>query len=67
MAELRIVGSAPTGWRTRAIWTRDEPALLPRADEVLLGERVTPWAEVEEHLTEVPGFDPPRWRGQSWS
>ena len=65
-ADIRVVGSEPEGWRTRAVWPRDEPALLPRADEVLVGDTVRPWAEVEPHLTPMPGLDPPRWRGDAW-
>jgi hypothetical protein len=66
MAVLEITGSEPEGWRTRAIWPRDEPTLLPRADEILIGDRITPWADVEAQLTEVPGLDPPRWRADAW-
>jgi hypothetical protein len=65
-AALRVVGSEPEGWRTRALWPRDEPTLLPRADEVLVGETVRPWAEVEPHLTPVPDVDPPRWQAAAW-
>jgi hypothetical protein len=65
-AALRVVGSEPEGWRTRALWTRDEPTMLPRADEVLVGETVRSWAEVEPHLTPVPDLDPPRWRAEAW-
>ena len=65
-AALRVVGSEPEGWRTRALWPRDEPTLLPRADEVLIGEAVRLWAEVEQHLTPVPDLDPPRWRADGW-
>jgi hypothetical protein len=66
MAELRIAGSERDGWRTRAIWPRDEPTLLPRADEIQIGDRIAAWDEVAAHLTEVPGLDPPRWRAESW-
>jgi hypothetical protein len=66
MAELQIAGSEPEGWRTQVIWPRDEPALLPRADEILIGDRIVPWTDVEPHLTAVPGLDPPRWRAESW-
>ncbi|MEU7905150.1 hypothetical protein [Actinoplanes sp. NPDC049118] len=51
--------------RTRAVWRKDGPALLPKADEVQLGETVRPWARIEPHLTEVP-LTPPRWSGESW-
>ena len=63
---LLLVGSAEDGWRTRAVWTRDEPALLPEAGEVLMGPAVTPWAAVVRHLTRVPGSDPPRWHTTGW-
>ena len=66
VAPVRVVGSEPDGWRTRALWTRDEPTLLPRADEVLVGDAVRSWAEVEPHLTRVPDLDPPRWQAESW-
>jgi hypothetical protein len=65
-APLRVVGSEPEGWRTRALWPRDEPTLLPRADEVLVGEAVRPWAEIEPHLTLLPDLDPPRWHAETW-
>jgi hypothetical protein len=61
-AGLLLVGDA----RTRAIWPRDEPALLPAADEILIGATVTGWEQVLPHLTREPGLDPPRWRGNSW-
>jgi hypothetical protein len=64
--ELRLVGSGPDDWRTRAVWARDEPALLPLADEVLMGDAVTPWAQVQAALTSVPDLEPPRWRAQRW-
>jgi hypothetical protein len=64
--ELRLVGSAAGGWRTRAVWARDEPALLPLADEVLIGDTVTPWAQVLPGVTPVPELDPPRWRAERW-
>jgi hypothetical protein len=64
--ELRLVGSDGKGWRTRAIWARDEPALLPLADEVLIGGTVTPWAQVQSALTPVPDLVPPRWRAARW-
>ena len=65
-AELRLVGSVAEGWRTRAVWTRDEPVLLPGADEVEVGGAVRPWAEIEPHLTPVPELDPPRWQATAW-
>jgi hypothetical protein len=66
MAELQIAGSEADGWRTRAIWPRDEPTLLPCADEIQIGDRIASWDEVAAHLAEVPGLDPPRWRAESW-
>jgi hypothetical protein len=65
-AELRLVGSATAGWRTRAIWARDEPALLPRADEVQIGAELLPWSEIAPRLTRVPDLDPPRWQATAW-
>jgi hypothetical protein len=59
-AELVLVD----GGRTRAVWKRDEPALLPRADEVLTGDAILPWPEIEPLLTQVPGLHPPRWRAR---
>jgi hypothetical protein len=54
------------GSRTRAIWSRNEPALLPEADEILIGANLTPWSEALPHLTPAPGLDPPRWQGKTW-
>jgi hypothetical protein len=61
-AELLLVD----GRRTRAVWSRNEPTLLPLADEVMIGATVEPWARVVPHVQLVPGLDPPRWRGQAW-
>ncbi|XVU26934.1 hypothetical protein ACQPZJ_07785 [Actinoplanes sp. CA-054009] len=61
-ADLELIGDEATGWRTRAVWTGDGPALLPEADEVQLGERVIPWAELAPRLTFICGCEPPRWR-----
>jgi hypothetical protein len=66
-AELRTVGSTTEGWRTRAIWAKDEPVLLPRADEVQVGPAVRAWAEIEPSLTLEPELEPPRWRAAAWS
>jgi hypothetical protein len=66
MAELRLVGSADEGWRTRAIWDRDEAALLPEADEVQVGEDVRPWSDVLPHLTVAVGHEPVRWAAAGW-
>jgi hypothetical protein len=65
-AELQLVGSEEKGWRTRAIWDRDEPVLLPAADEVQIGDEVCPWPEVTARLSRVPGLDPPRWTADHW-
>jgi hypothetical protein len=66
MAELRLVGSTEQGWRTRAIWERDEPILLPAADEVQVGTEVCPWAELRRHLTKAPDLSPTRWAADRW-
>jgi hypothetical protein len=66
MAELLLLGSEEDGWRTRAVWERDEPVLLPTADEVQIGGEVRPWAELSPHLTVVPGLSPPRWSAGHW-
>jgi hypothetical protein len=66
VAELVLVGSDEQGWRTRAIWERNEPALLPSADEVQIGDDVRPWAELAARLDTVPGMDPPRWAAFAW-
>ncbi len=46
--------------RTRAVLQAG--TLLPRADEVVIGDDVRPWAEVEPRLVRDPAADPPRWR-----
>ena len=66
LAELRLVGSADEGWRTRAIWDRGEAALLPEADEVQVGEDVRPWCDVLPHLTVAAGHEPTRWAATGW-
>ena len=66
MAELRLLGSADEGWRTRAIWPRNEPALLPTADEIQLGDRVRPWSNLAPHLTARPDLEPTRWSAPAW-
>ncbi|GIF16121.1 hypothetical protein [Actinoplanes teichomyceticus] len=63
-AQLALTGSDEDGWRTRALWVRDAPVLLPAADEVQLGDRVVPWADLD--LTPVPQLSPARWRATSW-
>jgi hypothetical protein len=64
VAEIRLVGSDRAGWRTRAIWERDEPVLLPTADEVQLGDEICPWTDVAAQLSKVPGLDPTRWTAE---
>jgi hypothetical protein len=66
VAELRLVGSDERGWRTRAVWERNEPVLLPTADEVQVGEDVRAWDEVAPRLTAVPGLTPARWTADGW-
>ena len=66
LAPLALTGDAETGWRTRAVWERNTPALLPEADEVQAGDRVLPWREVEPHLSRAEDLNPPRWAGQNW-
>ncbi|SDT67717.1 hypothetical protein [Actinoplanes derwentensis] len=48
------------GWRTRAVWPKDGPVLLPEADEVLIGDEVVPWADLLPRLTRTD-HEPPRW------
>ncbi|AGL15045.1 hypothetical protein [Actinoplanes sp. N902-109] len=60
-AELLIT---PEG-RTRALWPTDEPALLPEAEEVQMGDTTCAWAEVVEQV-KPQGLSPERWRGESW-
>ncbi|WP_248294863.1 hypothetical protein [Actinoplanes sp. TBRC 11911] len=66
VAELLLIGSDEQGWRTRAIWERDEPALLPEADELQIGEEILPWAELAARLKPVAGMQPARWAAASW-
>lgn len=66
MAEIRLVGSDEQGWRTRAFWERDEPVLLPRADEVRIGDQTCGWHEVLPHLRRADGFEPARWAADGW-
>jgi hypothetical protein len=63
---LDLVGDDAAGWRSRALWPRDEPILLPAADEVQLGDQVCPWSAVLAHLSLVPDLDPPRWTADGW-
>ncbi|AEV82285.1 hypothetical protein ACWT_1267 [Actinoplanes sp. SE50] len=58
-AEIELAGE-----RTRALWPRNTPVLLPTADEVRLGDRVVPWADLA--LTPVEGLSPARWRAEGW-
>ncbi|GLW35448.1 hypothetical protein [Actinoplanes regularis] len=63
-AELRLVGSDRDGWRTQALWGRNTPVLLPAADEVLAGDRILLWSDLD--LIPVEELNPPRWRALSW-
>jgi hypothetical protein len=65
-ATLQLTGDDSTGWRTQAVWPRDEPILLPAADEVLTGAVVHPWPSLAPHLTHAPDLDPPRWQATHW-
>ena len=60
-AELELLGSDETGWRTRTVWEPGPPVLLPVADEVVTGDRTLPWTEVEPRLTRADGYTPARW------
>ncbi|GAA2599988.1 hypothetical protein GCM10010435_94260 [Winogradskya consettensis] len=60
-AELLITDDG----RTRAVWPRNEPTLLPRADEIQYGETITAWEDLEPHLT-PQGLNPERWRAETW-
>ncbi|GAA0431107.1 hypothetical protein Aca07nite_17700 [Actinoplanes capillaceus] len=64
-AVIQLLGSATEGWRTRAVWPRDTPTLLPEADEVQLGDRVLPWSALAPHLT-TGEHTPARWLAASW-
>ncbi|MFG1995999.1 hypothetical protein ACGFJ7_39100 [Actinoplanes sp. NPDC048988] len=66
LADIELVGDEVGGWRTKAIWERDEAVLLPEADEVQLGDRIVAWAELARHLSRAPGFDPRRWAADGW-
>jgi hypothetical protein len=65
-APLQVIGSERDGWRTRAVWVRDAPTWLPLADEVRMGERIVPWAELRGVLAPVPELNPPRWGAANW-
>lgn len=60
-AELLITNDG----RTRALWPKNKPALLPKADEVQLGETIQPWTQIAPHLTKQC-LTPPRWHAESW-
>jgi hypothetical protein len=66
VAEIELAGDDVTGWRSRAVWQRDEPTLLPVADEVQLGDRTVPWDELRPHLTMETDLVPPRWSATGW-
>jgi hypothetical protein len=61
-AEMIVVD----GCRTRALWPRNEPVLLPEADEVLIGATVHLWAALLPQLTPADDTDPPRWHAEAW-
>ena len=65
-AALHLAGDATTGWRTQAVWPRNEPTLLPRADEVVAGPDIHSWQSLAPHLTQAPDLDPPRWQATHW-
>lgn len=65
-AALRLTGDAASGWRTQALWPRNEPTLIPAADEVVAGSAVHPWKAVTRGLTQAPDLDPPRWQATHW-
>ena len=65
-APLILQGDPRTGWRTRAVWEHDGPALLPEADEVQAGDRVIPWPDLAGHLSRAEDLSPPRWRAERW-
>ncbi|GAA4962157.1 hypothetical protein [Actinoplanes utahensis] len=64
-APLQLLGSTAEGWRTRALWPKDSPTLLPEADEVQVGDRTVAWPDLLPHLTPA-GHTPPRWLATSW-
>ncbi|XVV14156.1 hypothetical protein ACQP2X_07370 [Actinoplanes sp. CA-131856] len=66
VADVELVGDAVGGWRTRAVWDRDVPALLPKADLVQVGDRTVAWEELAGHLRKVAGFEPQRWAADGW-
>jgi hypothetical protein len=64
-AALRLTGD-DSGWRTQALWPRNEPILLPAADEIVAGTVTHPWTSIANRLTQVPDLDPPRWQATHW-
>jgi hypothetical protein len=65
-ATLQLTGDDTAGWRAQAVWPRNEPTLLPAADEVLTGTVTHPWQSIARHLTQAPDVDPPRWQATHW-
>jgi hypothetical protein len=65
-APVQVTRSEHGGWRTRAVWAKDVPALLPLADEVRMGDRTVPWADLAAVLSPVEDLDPPRWSADHW-
>ncbi|MEU4626090.1 hypothetical protein AB0G04_39700 [Actinoplanes sp. NPDC023801] len=64
-APIELLGSAAEGWRTRAVWPENVPALLPEADEVQAGDRTLPWSAVAPRLTPTT-HSPARWLATAW-
>ncbi len=60
LSPIEVVGSDGEGWRTQTVWSGDDAALLPLADEVQLGDRVLAWAEFG--VAAEDGFEPARYR-----
>ncbi|MEU4161621.1 hypothetical protein [Actinoplanes sp. NPDC026670] len=64
-AELHLLGNTTEGWRTRAVWPKDTPTLLPEADEVQAGPVTIAWHDLTPHLTPTDHV-PSRWLATSW-
>jgi hypothetical protein len=64
-APLELLGSPTEGWRTRALWAENAPALLPEADEVQAGDRTLPWSALAPELTPT-AHTPARWLATAW-
>ncbi|SNY35452.1 hypothetical protein [Paractinoplanes atraurantiacus] len=66
LAGIELTGDEHAGWRTKAVWNRDEPTLLPKADDVQVGDRTVAWKDLARHLSKAPGLDPQRWAAEGW-